>query len=88
MTTPVLTVQNIVRRLPSIGRYHPAWIGQLLLTGLESNRACVGICLVDEFQPASPTHLSTELRWALLDEWCNILHHQFDNLILSMPRRL
>ncbi|GFU95349.1 transposable element Tcb1 transposase [Trichonephila clavipes] len=28
-----------------------------------------------------------ELRWALLDEWCNIPQDQIDNLILSMPRR-
>ncbi|KFM67507.1 Transposable element Tcb1 transposase, partial [Stegodyphus mimosarum] len=28
-----------------------------------------------------------ELRRALLFEWCNILHDQIDNLILSMPRR-
>ncbi|GFX91205.1 transposable element Tcb2 transposase [Trichonephila clavipes] len=28
-----------------------------------------------------------ELRRALLDEWCNIPQHQFDNLILSMPKR-
>ncbi|GFT70532.1 transposable element Tc3 transposase [Trichonephila clavipes] len=28
-----------------------------------------------------------ELRWALLDEWCNIPQYQIDNLILSMPRR-
>ncbi|GFU46685.1 transposable element Tc3 transposase [Trichonephila clavipes] len=27
-----------------------------------------------------------ELRRALLDEWCNILQDQIDNLILSMPR--
>ncbi|GFV89458.1 uncharacterized protein TNCV_4152741 [Trichonephila clavipes] len=27
-----------------------------------------------------------ELRRALLDEWCNILQDQMDNLILSMPR--
>ncbi|GFW32061.1 transposable element Tcb1 transposase [Trichonephila clavipes] len=28
-----------------------------------------------------------EVRRALLDEWCNILQNQIDNLILSMPRR-
>ncbi|GFY00208.1 transposable element Tc3 transposase [Trichonephila clavipes] len=28
-----------------------------------------------------------ELGRALLDEWCNILQHQIDNLILSMPWR-
>ncbi|GFV92697.1 transposable element Tc3 transposase [Trichonephila clavipes] len=28
-----------------------------------------------------------ELRRALLDEWCNILQDQIDNLIFSMPRR-
>ncbi|GFW89119.1 transposable element Tc3 transposase [Trichonephila clavipes] len=34
----------------------------------------------------SPTCLS-ELRRALLDEWCNIPQYQIDNLILSMLRR-
>ncbi|GFT63550.1 transposable element Tc3 transposase [Trichonephila clavipes] len=33
-----------------------------------------------------PTCL-TELRRALLDEWCNILQDQIDSLILSMPKR-
>ncbi|GFU82114.1 transposable element Tcb1 transposase [Trichonephila clavipes] len=33
-----------------------------------------------------PTCLS-ELRRALLDEWCNIPQHQINNSILSMPRR-
>ncbi|GFW51324.1 transposable element Tcb2 transposase [Trichonephila clavipes] len=33
-----------------------------------------------------PTCLS-ELRRALLDEWCNIPHDQIDNLIFSIPRR-
>ncbi|GFV60271.1 hypothetical protein TNCV_3469071 [Trichonephila clavipes] len=28
-----------------------------------------------------------KLRWALLDEWCNIPQDQIDNLILSIPRR-
>ncbi|GFU66322.1 transposable element Tcb2 transposase [Trichonephila clavipes] len=38
------------------------------------------------FRQPLPTFLS-ELRWALLDEWCNIPQDQIDNLILSMPRR-
>ncbi|GFV13492.1 transposable element Tcb1 transposase [Trichonephila clavipes] len=33
-----------------------------------------------------PTYLS-EIRRALLDEWCNITRNQIDNLKLSMPRR-
>ncbi|GFW63582.1 transposable element Tcb2 transposase [Trichonephila clavipes] len=33
----------------------------------------------------SPTCI-LELRWALLDEWCNIPQDQIDNLIFSMPR--
>ncbi|GFU28431.1 DDE_3 domain-containing protein [Trichonephila clavipes] len=33
-----------------------------------------------------PTYLS-DLRRALLDEWCNIPQDQIDNLILNMPRR-
>ncbi|GFX63333.1 transposable element Tcb1 transposase [Trichonephila clavipes] len=28
-----------------------------------------------------------DLRWALLDEWCNIPQDQIDNLILTMPMR-
>ncbi|GFV35039.1 transposable element Tcb1 transposase [Trichonephila clavipes] len=28
-----------------------------------------------------------EVRWAMLDEWCNILQDQIDNLIVSMLRR-
>ncbi|GFV03644.1 transposable element Tcb2 transposase [Trichonephila clavipes] len=28
-----------------------------------------------------------ELQMALLDQWCNILLDQIDDLILSMPRR-
>ncbi|GFU80806.1 transposable element Tcb1 transposase [Trichonephila clavipes] len=35
----------------------------------------------------SPPTCLSELRRALLDEWCNILQDQIDNLILSMPRR-
>ncbi|GFX56530.1 hypothetical protein TNCV_74761 [Trichonephila clavipes] len=46
-----------------------------------------GICLDDELQPINSSHLSTELRRALLNEWCNIPQDQIDNLILSMPRR-
>ncbi|GFT96606.1 integrase catalytic domain-containing protein [Trichonephila clavipes] len=34
-----------------------------------------------------PSSCLPELRRALLDEWCNILQDQIDNLILSMPRR-
>ncbi|GFW17559.1 transposable element Tc3 transposase [Trichonephila clavipes] len=34
-----------------------------------------------------PSTCLPELRRALLDEWCNILQDQIDNLILSMPRR-
>ncbi|GFV72835.1 kinesin-like protein [Trichonephila clavipes] len=36
----------------------------------------------------SPPTCLPELRWALLDEWCNIPQDQIDNLILSIPRRL
>ncbi|GFX38115.1 transposable element Tcb1 transposase [Trichonephila clavipes] len=34
-----------------------------------------------------PPSCLPELRRALLDEWCNILQDQTNNLILSMPRR-
>ncbi|GFT61803.1 cullin-4A [Trichonephila clavipes] len=46
-------------------------------------------CLADELLlpiNLSPTCLP-ELWKVLLDEWCNILHDQIDNLILSMPMR-
>ncbi|GFU99975.1 transposable element Tcb1 transposase [Trichonephila clavipes] len=58
-----------------------------ILTELESNRACVGICLADELQPVNPPDLSTGTSRTLLDEWCNISQDQTDNLILSMTRR-
>ncbi|GFX49163.1 transposable element Tc3 transposase [Trichonephila clavipes] len=35
----------------------------------------------------SPPTCLPELRWALLEEWCNIPQDQIDNLILSMSRR-
>ncbi|GFT19073.1 DDE_3 domain-containing protein [Trichonephila clavipes] len=35
----------------------------------------------------SPPTCLPELWRALLDEWCNILQDQIDNLILSMPRQ-
>ncbi|GFX29028.1 uncharacterized protein TNCV_3030701 [Trichonephila clavipes] len=72
--------------MPSIGEYHPYGLASIL-TGLESNRACLGMLgrRIAARQPP-PTCLP-ELRRALLDEWCNILQDQIDNLILSMPRR-
>ncbi|GFX92753.1 transposable element Tc3 transposase [Trichonephila clavipes] len=35
----------------------------------------------------SPPTCLSQLRRALLDEWCNIHHDQIDNLILSIPKR-
>ncbi|GFW61720.1 transposable element Tcb1 transposase [Trichonephila clavipes] len=40
---------------------------------------------IEARQPPPPC--LSELRRALLDEWCNIPQDQIDNLILSMPRR-
>ncbi|GFT37140.1 uncharacterized protein TNCV_1126191 [Trichonephila clavipes] len=74
------------RRMPSIGEYHPYGLASIL-TGLESNRACVGYAWPTNCSPSPPPTCLPELRRALLDEWCNIPQDQIDNLILSMPRR-
>ncbi|GFT21458.1 nibrin [Trichonephila clavipes] len=59
MTTPVLTVQTKhCRRMPSIGGYHPYGLASIL-TGLESNRACVGYTWPTNCSPSTPSHLST-----------------------------
>ncbi|GFX42391.1 uncharacterized protein TNCV_1519551 [Trichonephila clavipes] len=58
-----------------------------ILTGLESNRACVGYAWSTNCSPSTPPTCLPELRRALLGEWCNIPQDQIDNLILSMPRR-
>ncbi|GFT42379.1 uncharacterized protein TNCV_1786661 [Trichonephila clavipes] len=74
--------------MPSIGGYYPYGLASIL-TGLESNRACVGYAWPTNCSPSpSPSAACLpELRRALLDEWCNIPQDQIDNLILSMPRR-
>ncbi|GFW26084.1 uncharacterized protein TNCV_3308551 [Trichonephila clavipes] len=72
--------------MPSIGGYHPYRLASIL-TGLESNRACVGYAWPTNCSPCTPPTCLPELRRALLDEWCNIPQDQIDNLILSMPRR-
>ncbi|GFU33218.1 uncharacterized protein TNCV_4157201 [Trichonephila clavipes] len=73
--------------MPSIGGYHPYGLASIL-TGLESNRACVGYMLGQRIAARQPSPACLpELRRALRDEWCNIPQDQIDNLILSMPRR-
>ncbi|GFT80293.1 uncharacterized protein TNCV_1189641 [Trichonephila clavipes] len=72
--------------MPSIGGYHPYGLTSIL-SGLESNRACVGYAWSTNCSPSPPPTCLPELRRALLDEWCNIPQDQIDNLILSMPRR-
>ncbi|GFV40578.1 uncharacterized protein TNCV_1984201 [Trichonephila clavipes] len=72
--------------MPSIGGYPPYGLASIL-TGLESNRACVGYAWPANCSPSTPPTCLPELRRALLDEWCNIPQDQIDNLILSMPRR-
>ncbi|GFS61637.1 uncharacterized protein TNCV_4312911 [Trichonephila clavipes] len=72
--------------MPSIRGYHPYGLSSIL-TGLESNRACVGYAWPMNCSPSTPPTCLPELRRALLDEWCNIPQDQIDNLILSMPRR-
>ncbi|GFU01137.1 nibrin [Trichonephila clavipes] len=46
------------RRMPSIGGYHPYGLASIL-TGLESNRACVGYAWSTNCSPSTPSHLST-----------------------------
>ncbi|GFX31083.1 uncharacterized protein TNCV_2025861 [Trichonephila clavipes] len=59
-----------------------------VLTGLESNTECVRYAWPTNCNcPSTPPTCLPELRRALLDEWCNILQDQIDNLILSMSRR-
>ncbi|GFV34039.1 uncharacterized protein TNCV_309451 [Trichonephila clavipes] len=72
--------------MPSIGGYHPYGLASIL-TGLESNRACVGYAWLTNCSPPTPSTCLPELRRALLDEWYNIPQDQIDNLILSMHRR-
>ncbi|GFW77018.1 uncharacterized protein TNCV_2724481 [Trichonephila clavipes] len=72
--------------MPSIGGYHPYGLASIL-TGLESNRACVGYAWPMNCSPSTPLTCLPKLRRALIDEWCNVSQDQIDNLILSMPRR-
>ncbi|GFS76894.1 uncharacterized protein TNCV_3755861 [Trichonephila clavipes] len=74
--------------MASIGGYHPYGLASIL-TGLQSNRACVEYAWPTNCSPSTPSHLSpgTTCLRTLLDEWCNIPQDQIDNLILSMPRR-
>ncbi|GFT66270.1 uncharacterized protein TNCV_650961 [Trichonephila clavipes] len=55
MTTSVL---KHCRRMPSIGGYHPYGLASIL-TGLESNRACVGYAWSTNCCPSILSHLST-----------------------------
>ncbi|GFX39490.1 uncharacterized protein TNCV_2668521 [Trichonephila clavipes] len=71
------------RRMHSIGRYHPFGLASIL-TGLESNRACVGYAWPMNCRPSPHPNCLPELRSALLDELCNIPQDQIDNLILIM----
>ncbi|GFV78944.1 uncharacterized protein TNCV_4347031 [Trichonephila clavipes] len=69
-----------------IGGYHPCEFA-IILTGLESSKACVehawqSSCVLQPITTCLP-----ELRRALLDEWCNIPQDNIDNLIFRMPRR-
>ncbi|GFW98263.1 transposable element Tcb1 transposase [Trichonephila clavipes] len=46
------------RQKPSIRGYHPYGLSSIL-TGLESNRACVGYAWLANCSPSTPSHLST-----------------------------
>ncbi|GBL82569.1 hypothetical protein AVEN_263659-1 [Araneus ventricosus] len=69
MTTPVSPCKPC-RRMPSIGGYHLYGLTSIL-TGLESKGMC-GYAWPTNCSPSTPSHRATELRRALLDEWCNI----------------
>ncbi|GFV82929.1 nibrin [Trichonephila clavipes] len=58
MTTPVYSPCKHCRRMPSIGGYHPYGFSSIL-TGLDSNRACVGYAWPTNCSPSSPSHQST-----------------------------
>ncbi|GFX74120.1 uncharacterized protein TNCV_490841 [Trichonephila clavipes] len=72
--------------MPSIGGYHPYGLASIV-TGLESNRACVRYSWPINCHPSTPSRVSTGTSEGIVDEWCNIPQDQIDNLILSMPRR-
>ncbi|GFY28366.1 nibrin [Trichonephila clavipes] len=46
------------RRMPSIEGYHPYGLASIL-TGLESDRACLGYAWPTNCSPSTPSHLST-----------------------------
>ncbi|GFU93232.1 uncharacterized protein TNCV_4217581 [Trichonephila clavipes] len=70
----------------SIVGYHTYGLASIL-TGIVSNRACVGYAWPTNYSPSTPPTSLPELRRAFRDEWCNIPQDQIDNLILSMPGR-
>ncbi|GFV33382.1 uncharacterized protein TNCV_4733051 [Trichonephila clavipes] len=72
--------------MSSIGGYHPYGIASIL-AGLESIELVWDMVGRRIAARQSPSTCLPELWRALLDEWCNILQDQIDNLILSMPRR-
>ncbi|GFY11912.1 uncharacterized protein TNCV_4974121 [Trichonephila clavipes] len=49
---------NIVSECLQFGGYHPYGLASIL-TGLESNRACVGYAWPTNCSPSTPSHLST-----------------------------
>ncbi|GFV66688.1 uncharacterized protein TNCV_2595081 [Trichonephila clavipes] len=49
---------NIVDECLQFGGYHPYGLASIL-TGLESNRACVGYAWPTNGSPSTPSHLST-----------------------------
>ncbi|GFW13978.1 transposable element Tcb1 transposase [Trichonephila clavipes] len=57
MTTPVLNVKHC-RRMPSIGGYQSYGLASIL-TGHESNRACVGYAWLTNWSPSTLSHLCT-----------------------------
>ncbi|GFV20865.1 DDE_3 domain-containing protein [Trichonephila clavipes] len=75
----------MVIRKPSIGVYHLYGLTSIL-TGLASIEHMWDM-LCRRIVARQPPPTCPETSRALLDEWCNILQDQIDNLIFSMPIR-
>ncbi|GFX01402.1 hypothetical protein TNCV_4736431 [Trichonephila clavipes] len=67
--------------MPSIGGYHPYGLPSILIGLEEPSEHMLGQRIATCQPPLNA------FQRALLDEWCDILQDQIDNLTLSMPRR-
>ncbi|GFU58297.1 uncharacterized protein TNCV_5139321 [Trichonephila clavipes] len=76
---PVLNVQTLYTNAFN-RRTSPAYGLTSILTGLESNRTCVGYAWPANCSPSTSPTCLPGLRRALLDEWCNIPQDQIGGL--------